>query len=235
MFTSLLKKFFGVGKIDLDKLRCESDLDSLFLRFGSDKGFLDGKKTFFYENRNKKNNTNNVFIDYKTWVQRKNLKDFNYQLGLNFSPIYEKYFSKYKNSNLKILEIGVANGHSIASFYKYFSNSNIFGIDIKSEDKIFYKGSRLKYFSINLFDEKKIKKFIKKFSPFDLIIDDSLHNDKAMLQNFINFYSSLSSGGYYILEDFKYDDYYKKLELQYNEKKQKLTIIKLEIGTKQKK
>jgi hypothetical protein len=64
MIKKTLKNLFS-SKIDLDRIKLENDLDSLFIRFGSDKGSLDGKKTFSYFSRLKKNNSNFVFKNYK--------------------------------------------------------------------------------------------------------------------------------------------------------------------------
>jgi len=215
MIKKILKNIFS-KKIDLDQINAEDDLDALFIRFGSDKGSLDGKKTFNYFNKSQKHNSKKEFLNYKNWVQRSNLYEYSYQLGLNFSPIYEKYFQNIKDKNNKFLEIGVANGHSLASFYKYFSNSDIHGIDRKEPYKLFYTGKRLNYYDIDIFNRKKINNFKKNNPYFDIIIDDSLHNEIGILTNFVNFYQNVSPGGFYIIEDFKYNDIYKKEELKYN-------------------
>ena len=64
---------------------------------------------------------------------------------------------KRRFEKLKILELGVANGHSIASWHHYFPNSEIYGIDNKKPFKFFYKSSRVKYFQLNIFNEKEIR------------------------------------------------------------------------------
>ena len=129
---------------------------------------------------------------------------------MNSTPIYEKVFKKRRIEKLKILELGVANGHSIASWHHYFPNSMIYGIDNKKPFKFFYKSKRVKYFQINVFDQKQIDSFIKKHGKFDYIIDDSINTEKAMLMNIKNFYPSLNSGGAYFLEDFGFYDHSQK-------------------------
>ena len=64
--------------------------------------------------------------------------------------------------------------------------------------------------------KKKIKSFLKKHGGFDYIIDDSLHEKKAMLQNFKNFYPFLKKGGAYCLEDFRWIDYVISKVVNYN-------------------
>ena len=209
----VLKKVVNIilkkNKIDLDQLILNSpdNLDDIFIKFGTDKGSLDGKKTYdaLYKNSKKK-----IYKNYLEWIKRPNLKNFEYQLGLNSAHIYEKVFSDRRFEKLKILEIGVANGHSIASWHHYFPNSEIYGIDIKKPYKFFYKSLRVKYHEIDILNDKKINKFLKKNGKFDYIIDDSLHALEAMFKNIKNFYPYLNSGGAYILEDYGFYDHGQK-------------------------
>tara|TARA_B110000027_G_scaffold131596_1_gene156183 strand:+ start:178 stop:1092 length:915 start_codon:yes stop_codon:yes gene_type:complete len=209
----VLKKVVNVilkkNKIDLDQLILNSpdNLDDIFIKFGTDKGSLDGKKTYdaLYKNSKKK-----IYKNYLEWIKRPNLKNFEYQLGLNSAHIYEKVFSDRRFEKLKILEIGVANGHSIASWHHYFPNSEIYGIDIKKPYKFFYKSLRVKYHEIDILNDKKINKFLKKNGKFDYIIDDSLHALETMFKNIKNFYPYLNSGGAYILEDYGFYDHGQK-------------------------
>jgi len=212
-FFLTLKKSLNIllknNKIDLDKIIMDSpkDLDDIFIKFGTDKGSLDGKKTFanLYKNLKTKQ-----FKNYLNWIERPNLKTYDYQFGLNSTPIYEKVFKKRRIEKLKILELGVANGHSIASWHHYFPNSIIYGIDNKKPFKFFYRSKRVKYFQINIFDQKQIDSFVKKHGKFDYIIDDSINTEEAMLMNIKNFYPSLNSGGAYFLEDFGFYDHSQK-------------------------
>jgi len=192
-------------KINLDELQINSNsLDEIFLIFGTDKGKYDGKKTFYKINKYSK--SDKKFRNYKEWILRENIYNFDYEMGTNYVSVYEKYFQPIRDSKLNILEIGVAGGHSHASWYNYFKNSKIYGIDIRPEKEILYKGSRLEYNQIDCTNQKQVDKFINKQIKFDIIIDDSLHEYKAFIKNLINFFPSLNSGGYYFLEDFFYKD-----------------------------
>ena len=206
---------FSSTKIDLDAFVIDEDssLDDFFIKFGTDKGSLDGKKTY---ERLFKNSKKEEFKNYLDWINRENPRSYDYQLGLNSTPIYNKFFSARRMEKLKILEIGVANGHSVASWHHYFPNSIIYGIDIKKPYKFFYKSKRVKYFDIDIFDKNKINKFIEQNGKFDFIIDDSDHEENAMLTNIINFYPALNPKGTYFLEDFRHLDDFKKDEVKYN-------------------
>jgi hypothetical protein len=220
-FKNIVKKIYFIlikkSKIDLDYLNIEEkSLNSLFNRFGSDKGTFDTKKTF---ERIKKNHIK--FKNYLDWIKREKNINYEYQMGNGYSIFYDKYFLKKKNQRNNILEIGVANGHSSASFYKYFLNSKINCLDNKPIQRFFYKGERLKYFKLDIFNEKNIKKFLLKSEKFDIIIDDSQHTQHAILKNLVNFLPKLNDGGCYIIEDFVADDIIFKKILDYNKKKKK--------------
>jgi hypothetical protein len=150
----IFKFFFqSEKKINLDTLEISNykKLDDYFLIFGTDKGFLDGKKTFY---KISKTSSEKKFLNYKDWTLRQNIYNFEYELGQNFTPVYEKFFENIKLEKLDILEIGVAGGHSHASWYKYFPNSNIYGIDIKPEKELLYSGNRLKYYQFDILKKK---------------------------------------------------------------------------------
>ena len=216
----ILKKIYKIifysNKIDLDKLNIDKNLrlDDLFLKFGTDKGSLDGKKTYDFTEKNKKGGK---FKNYYEWINRENPRSFEYQFGHNFTPYYEKYFGPLRHKTLKILEIGVANGHSIASWFYYFPNSIIHGIDIKKSYYFFYKGKRINYHSLNVMDDRAVSKFITKNNKFDIIIDDSNHTHTFFTNNIKNFYPALKPGGIYVLEDFRDSDRLHELERKYNE------------------
>ena len=218
-----IKKFILRGnKIDLDLLQnkySKECLDDLFIRFGTDKGTLDGKKTYYVLNL--ASNFRDKFKNYYQWINREKLYEFDYQLGLNFTPYYEKHFSELREKKLNILEIGVANGHSFAAFFNYFLNSNFFGIDLKDNYKLFYKSKRYNYFKVDILSQKEINNFKKKKISFDIIIDDSLHDQLGVTTNFKNFYPLLNDKGYYVVEDFKLDDLITGETRDYNHKNNK--------------
>jgi len=211
--------FFKSNKIDLDNLKLQNDLtlDEIFLTFGTDKGKLDGKKTFYKLTKNL--DTKHLFINYKDWILRKNINNYDYELGLDYVSVYEKFFKEIKHEKLNILEIGVAGGHSHASWYKYFLNSEIYGIDIRPQENLLYKGKRLHYFQLNCTSPKEIEKFkLNNKIQFDIIIDDSLHDYEGFIGNIINFFSMVKPGGHYFLEDFKRKDERLINMRNYNEK-----------------
>ena len=62
-----------------------------------------------------------------------------------------------------------------------------------------------------------VSKFIKKLDLeetskyFDIIIDDGSHKQSDQLKALNHFYQYLVDGGFYVIEDYKFPDYFKHL------------------------
>ncbi len=224
---STLKKLasylISKNKINLDEFKLDENLsfDDICLTFGTDKGLLDGKKTYDYL----KKTTDFKYENYFDWVCRKDIHSFDYAMGANYTPFYKKYFENIRKNKLKILEIGVANGHSTASFYYFFPNAQLYGVDIKKPNYLFYSSKRIHYRTIDILDSKKIKKFLKNNNEFDIIIDDSLHTYEGHTSNLKNFLPGLKNGGIYVLEDFNETDLIIESIKDFNKKYSKKNMV----------
>ena len=118
----------------------------------------------------------------------------------SYLETYETLFSCRKDSK-NILEIGIQDGGSIKLWYDYFTNADIYGVDIMNETKVWdeIKKDRIKLYtstngySKNFVDNLKVK--------FDVIIDDGPHTLQSMI-DCINLYSNLlTEKGILIIED----------------------------------
>ena len=176
---SLIYKFKKEILIDTDGVDPGS-LDNLFHHYGSDKA--------------------NIFIKTK-------------EKGHGYSIFYEKKLSDYKNKKINILEIGSYSGASAAAFTKYFSDVNIFCFDLNISN-FKYKSKNIHVFGLDIKNEKKVKEALnsitKKFNirEFDIIIDDGSHNLDDILIGIKFFFGLLKKNGLFIIEDFKYPNYY---------------------------
>jgi len=171
------------------------------------------------------NTLNKINLDKQKYITEENLdfifKKFNTDKGTNFykknqilqghgfAKFYEKNFQDIKNNDLNILELGVLDGGSTASFFHFFKNAKLYCIDLNSRE-FKYKSNRINYFEINLRDKEKINNFVKDhLNFFDLVIDDASHLKSCILENLQNFIPSLKNQGFYIIEDYKYPEFYK--------------------------
>ena len=132
-----------------------------------------------------------------------------------FTKYYTNHLNKLINKKINFLEIGSARGGSAAAFVHYFDKSNIFCLDVNLT-LVKYKSDKINFFGLDSSNSKMLYRFLKyieeRFSvkKFDVIIDDGSHilSDQLFSINF--FYKYLKKGGYYIIEDYKFPNYYKR-------------------------
>lgn len=89
---------------------------------------------FSFKSKNKKIIYENIKKKYKCRSDLLNLFINNKKLTIHkwhhYIPLYDKYFSKYRRTKVRLLEIGVAKGGSLQLWRKYFGKSAvIYGID----------------------------------------------------------------------------------------------------------
>lgn len=101
--------------------------------------------------------------------------------------------------NLKMLELGYDNGHSIGIWKAYFNNPKIDSIDIIDDPK----DERLhNFYNVNQDKNEELDGFVKQNTQkYQFIIDDASHIPQHQWNTFIRFFSILEEGGVYIIED----------------------------------
>jgi len=151
--------------------------------------------------------------------------------GQNFTSFYHKIMSLMRDDKIKLLEIGIFNGKSIAMWADYFSNGTIYGIDqdlIKFEYNIStlfeqgaFKSKKLTHIYADRYDlhvtdflpnndvkiikcntlSENFEMMIKYLGDFNIIIDDGNHNAQSQCRNFELLFEKITPGGMYIIED----------------------------------
>jgi hypothetical protein len=120
------------------------------------------------------------------------------KLDMGYIETYDHYFLPFKNKDINILEIGVANGDSLKIWRDYFTKANICGFDIV-DNKL-----NIKNVDILIGDQTDsifLKTIIDKYKHFDIIIDDGSHVSKHIVKSFNFLFPYLKKGGLYIVED----------------------------------
>jgi len=115
---------------------------------------------------------------------------------------YERHLDHLRDRPLKILEIGVYTGSSIAVWEEYFPNAIIVGMDILQIDRKF--GDRVHIVKGSQADEKLLKKISDRYAPdgWDIIIDDASHIGRlSKVTLWYLFPNHLKKGGLYFIED----------------------------------
>lgn len=116
----------------------------------------------------------------------------------NYLNKYEFFLQKYRTLDFNLLELGVFKGASLKMWSNYFNNAQIIGVDIDENCKQ-YAGENRKVIIADLSLEETLED-LKQYSPL-VIIDDASHLWSHQIKALCLLFSSLPSGGLYILED----------------------------------
>ena len=102
---------------------------------------------------------------------------------------------------MEILEFGIHFGASQAAFSKYFSDSEIIGVDKNPYFKKFFsKNIRSLYCDVsNKHSLHLLREYLK--GDMDIIIDDASHIPDHQLKTFLQTFSILKSKGIYVIEE----------------------------------
>lgn len=124
-------------------------------------------------------------------------KEFNHKYCTAF---YDKEFSKYRyKENLRILELGIHRGGSLALWHHYFPDADIYGVDpydfgAKQKCEIY---PRVKV----MYADGYRREFAESLPNFDIIIDDGPHTKESHIQSLRLYLPKLKIGGVFVIED----------------------------------
>ena len=131
--------------------------------------------------------------------------EFCHQKNDQIRDVYNEVFCKHFKDfePLRIIELGINRGGSLALFANAFKKSNIVGVDINhgticSQAKLHFENHKDR---IQIVQTDQADKELLKYGPFDLIIDDGSHRNEDMKASFNLLWPELKSGGFYVIED----------------------------------
>ncbi len=119
----------------------------------------------------------------------------------HFFDVYEKHFSRFRNTRMRILEIGINEGGSMLLWRNYFgADCEIHGLDINpnarnvvADDVFVHIGSQD--------DEEFLLSIVRQHGPFDIVIDDGSHFMDHQIRSFETLYPTMTERGVYVCED----------------------------------
>lgn len=122
---------------------------------------------------------------------------------IHYFDIYERYFDKYQNKEILMIEIGVDNGGSIDMWKEYFGiNATIVGIDIRPECKKFENNEKKIFVEIgDQSDTIFLNYIIEKYGNPDIILDDGSHQMSHLVDSFNFLYERMKDNSTYLVED----------------------------------
>lgn len=153
-------------------------LNTLFERFGSDKGRVLYSAVWNNEPRP--------------------------DLANNYAPFYQKKFAPLRNRHVTLLEMGLTLGErpdvapSLAAWRHYFPDATLVGFDI-----VDMRHHQKDGYTILHGDQSRVEDLERliPFGPYDIIIDDADHVSEDQIRAFLTLWDSVKPGGFYIIED----------------------------------
>lgn len=119
----------------------------------------------------------------------------------HYFPVYEKYFSPFKNQSITFWEIGVFKGGSLQMWKRYFGPfSTIIGLDIDPDCAIF-EDQQTHVRIGDQSDTKFLQSVIDEFGAPDIVLDDGSHEMRHVCATFNYLYDKVSKNGVYMVED----------------------------------
>jgi len=120
---------------------------------------------------------------------------------IHYFNIYDKHFSKFRNKEILILEIGVSQGGSLQMWKNYFGeNAKIYGIDINPKCKDLEE-ENIKIFIGSQTDRKFLRQIKQTIPKIDILIDDGGHTMSQQKTTYEELFDHIKDDGIYLCED----------------------------------
>jgi hypothetical protein len=119
----------------------------------------------------------------------------------HYIPLYDLYFSKFRDKPVRFLEIGVYEGGSLQLWRKYFGPAaTIYGIDINPKCKNFENSD----FQVRIGsqdDPNFLSSVIQEMGGVDVVLDDGSHHMAHIKASMKCLFPKLNESGIYFIED----------------------------------
>ena len=119
----------------------------------------------------------------------------------HYFEIYDRHFSRFRGTDVHIVEFGISHGGSLQMWKQYFgSNAKIFGIDINPHCKKLEE-EQIEIFIGDQEDRRFLKSLTEKIPKIDILIDDGGHTMKQQINTYEELFSYIDKNGVYLCED----------------------------------
>ncbi|MGI9286069.1 MAG: class I SAM-dependent methyltransferase [Pseudomonadales bacterium] len=119
----------------------------------------------------------------------------------HYFEVYDHHFSKFRNQEVTILEIGVSHGGSLQMWKDYFGEkAKIYGVDINPQCNDFEE-ENIKIFIGSQSNRQFLRELKEKIPKIDILIDDGGHTMKQQIITFEELFDHIEPSGVYFCED----------------------------------
>lgn len=125
----------------------------------------------------------------------------------DYARHYDKLFTLLRDNPVKMLEIGVGGGEGVRMWLEYFQQAMLVGVDIVKNTNHWdtfgnLVHNRYSFHHGDQTDSNFWKEFIATHGgDWDIIIDDGLHSNIAVITTFNALWTHVKAGGFYAIED----------------------------------
>jgi hypothetical protein len=123
----------------------------------------------------------------------------------SYLPHYERLLAGRRKEPLRLLEIGIARGASLAMWREYLPSAEIVGVDIDPELRRFEAELGVTVWIADQGDRSQLETLVAPLERagegFDLVIDDGGHQQHQVITSFEVLYPHVCPGGTYVIED----------------------------------
>jgi len=143
----------------------------------------------------------------------------------HYLPVYERYFSPFRNKPFRMLEIGVSKGGSLALWRQFFGpEAVIFGIDI-DPDCAKYDGRDGQVRIGSQDDPAFLNSVVDEMGGIDIVLDDGSHVSRHIRASLEVLFPRLDEGGIYMIEDL-HAAYWNNFDGGYNKSRSFMSDVK---------
>lgn len=119
----------------------------------------------------------------------------------HYLGVYDQHLSRYRGTNVHVLEIGVNHGGSLQLWRKYFgAKAQLFGVDVNPHCLALDEPGA-KIFIGDQSDRKFLASLAARLPRIDVLIDDGGHTMAQQIATFELLFPSIAKDGVYICED----------------------------------
>lgn len=119
----------------------------------------------------------------------------------HYFEIYDRHFSRFRGTDVHVVEFGVSHGGSLQMWKHYFGpGARIFGIDINPHCKA-VEEEQIEVFIGDQADRAFLRSLTGKIPRIDILIDDGGHTMEQQIHTCEELFPFIDANGVYLCED----------------------------------